>query len=440
MAQYTKTTHDYFPDFCDRVDTGRSPVDGSWFENYIPNLVSKSLTSTNILIGVENPRWRDQVRKGVDATTVMSASKRTVDAHRMALVINTSNPAGHPLNYTKVKLDGYPLYAYPSPSTVPSSALSDARNIALRKFFQRANAARTSVEGGQALGEWKETVRAITNPLSALRKFTINHVLDVKKRLKRLKRLNSKDPRVRRGVRTQRARAIAGAVSDTYLEFVFGWIPLAKDVQAAIAGLLDRYNHPDYQRVKGKAIVCWDLQLDENTIITINNMAALQSHVTQYIVDYRFMASIKTGAVNGVQSVSATLGLLPERFIPTVWELIPYSFVVDYFVNVGQIVEAYAFRRSIVNWGVRTIRLRTERVYAQPRIVNVSTIPDYYPRLRRLNEAGVYGGGATLTVESVDRIPLSDDTLMPDLDIHLPISSKPWYNLGAILTKNFVAL
>jgi hypothetical protein len=438
--QYFKLTHGYFPDFADRTITLVHPVTGVYSKVVTKDILSNPMKWSNQLLGVRNPSWRDQVRHGADATTPMTASSQKVDARRVVIVVNTSDTAGVYGNYKEYRWEGYTSLLFPSAFSPPSAILSEARNLALRKFFQRVNAARTSVEGGQALGEWKETVHAITNPLATLRKFTIKHVLDVKKRLKRLKRLNSKDPKVRRGVRTDRASAIHAALADTYLEFVFGWVPLAGDIKAAIAGLLDRYNHPDYQRVKAKGDICYGVDDGTDNVFNSDSIFVTQNWVTQYSVNYRYIASVKTGAVNGVQGVAATLGLLPERFIPTVWELIPYSFVVDYFANIGQIVEAYAFRRSVINWGVRTVRVKAEKVYKTPRLEIIPPIADYYPKIRHLNQMGAYGGGATLTSESVDRVPISQDTLMPDLDIHLPISKKPWVNMGAIITRQFVSL
>jgi hypothetical protein len=149
---------------------------------------------------------------------------------------------------------------------------------------------------------------------------------------------------------------------------------------------------------------------------------------------------VKTGAVNGVRSVARTLGILPERFLPTVWELIPYSFVVDYFVNVGDIVASYAFQRNNIVWGFTGYKVITTRKYSDT-LWYFKPYPDgYYPGVKQLLRADVWGGGAELNVQSYTRDNIHSESFMPDLSIHLPFSNKAWINLGALLTQKFCSL
>lgn len=442
MSTYSKITHGYFPDFCDQVIRGINTL-GDKFEVLNPNIVNNPIKWSDSLVGEKNPSWRDQVRRGIDATTVMSGTLQGVKAKRCAVSVITADVSGSPLNYREFRWDGYPFLFIPAFTDPSNSVLSEARNQALRKFLSRANAIRTSVEGGQLLGEWKETVRAITNPLGALRQFTLRHVVNAKKRLRRIQNSHGGRTRRRPGSkgREPRSAAFGRAMSDTYLEFVFGWIPLVKDVNAAVVGLLDRYDQPDRVMIKGKGVVGYNESNTELNLFTDNFISAVQNRLTVSSVDYRFRASIKTGAVNGVRSVSRTLGLLPERFLPTVWELIPYTFVIDYFVNIGDIIESYAFQRSGIEWGTRTIRIKTESTYSDVNCrINQNAPPGYYPAVRRLIRMGATGGGATTTNETVSRVPISYDSLMPDLSIHLPFSRKPWLNLSALLTQKFCSL
>lgn len=442
---YVKTVQQYFPDFCDQVTRGYDT--GGAFEIKTPNIISNPIKWVDIINGEKNPRWRDQVRRGVDATTSMTAAKHRVSAKRFALSIIVQHvTSSYPNNWYERRWDGYPSYGLPSLVAVPSDVLSRARNLAIRKFLAHAEAVRTSVEGGQLLGEWKETVQAITNPLGALRRFTINHVLGAKKRLGRYKRLrgflNGDGRRPGSGKRPRHPAgevpgAAAKALADTYLEFVFGWIPLVKDINAAVVGLLDRYDQPDRVIIKGHQLIQYEYSTTMEHVTTYSNVSVDRTLQTFSEIDYRFRASIKTGAVNGVRSVSNTLGLIPSRFLPTFWELIPYSFVVDYFVNVGDIIASYAFQRSSIEWGARTVRQRSVNKYGDP----VCRLEDPYPyALFRPIRMGATGGGATVENYTVSRVPIYIDNLMPDLDIHLPYSQKAWYNIGAILTQKFCSL
>lgn len=442
--QYVKQSRDYFPDFCDQVIRGISTL-GDKFEVKTPNIVNNPMIWTNQLIGVKNPYWKEQVKRHQDASTFMTAQKVSVKARRCVISVITKDVSGYAGNYREFRWDGYPHYGgVPSLSGPSAAVLSAARNLALRKFFNRVNEARTSVEGGQLLGEWKETVQAITNPLGALRQFTVRHVVNAKKRLRRIQ--NSHGGRRRRrpgdssGVKS-RNRALADALAGTYLEFVFGWIPLANDVRAAVNGLLDRYNQPDYRTITAKGEVGYNESPQDVQLFNDNFVEAVQSRVNISTVNVRFKACIATGAVNGVRSVSQTLGFLPERFVPTIWELIPYSFVVDYFVNIGDIINAYSFQKMVLQFGQRTTRIKTG-FYAGDVYTRFASfpIPDYYPKVRQLIRMGATGGGAEVFASSVERLPIDRDSFMPDLSIHLPISNKPWLNLGALLTQKFCSL
>lgn len=425
MDQYTKLTRDYFPDFCDQVISGVNNF-GDKFEVKTPNIVNNPLTWVNTLIGYKNPQWRYEVAHGLEATTELQASKSEVNGSKCYVDVNTSDVSGYPSNFRNYSWRGYPYYLIPSLDAPGVEAISFARNQAIRKFIQRVNEARTSIEGGQLIGEWKETVQAITNPLGALRKFTVRHVINSKKKLRRHKRRRGKD--------------FSKALADTYLEFVFGWIPLVKDVKYAIDGLLDRFGQPDAKRISAHGQTYYNGSSFESICFTDNFIQVYQSVINRSNVDYRITASVKTGAVNGVRSVPATLGLLPERFIPTVWELIPYSFVVDYFVNIGDIIASYAFQRSVINWGFTSYKYYTENQYSGVAWRISGGPAGYYPSVKRINSVYARGGDATVRTSSYARGALNHESLMPDLSIHLPFSNKAWINIEAILTQKFCSL
>jgi hypothetical protein len=434
----------YFPDFADRTVQGIHAGTGVPFKSVDKNFTSNPMKWTNQLVGEYKPNWRDLARVDLDASTQMTASVSSVEAKRMTMEYTTRNRTGVPGNFTTHRYEGYPVYAIPSIDSGVSETLSAARNLALRRFLDHVNEARTSLEGGELLGEFKETVQAITNPLGALRKFTVRHVINAKKRLRRIQNSHGGRSRGRRGSArnsTPHSVAFSKAMADTYLEFVFGWIPLANDVKSAVVGLLDRYNQPDRKIVKGKAKKIYNASDALDILYTADGLQLRRGHQTSSLIDYRFRGCVRTGAVNGVRSVPATLGLLPERFIPTVWELIPYSFVLDYFINVGDIINSYAFHRSNVIWGTRVIRTTTTREYTAPYLVNDPGVPaNYLNTIREVIRQGCIGGDAVTYKRAIERLPLYQDTLMPDFSIHLPVKRKPWINLAAVLTQKFCSL
>lgn len=51
------------------------------------------------------------------------------------------------------------------------------------------------------------------------------------------------------------------------------------------------------------------------------------------------------------------LGLERDNILPALWELIPYSWLIDYFTNVGDLIKAYSLRSPVLHhtWGVQVV-------------------------------------------------------------------------------------
>jgi hypothetical protein len=101
--------------------------------------------------------------------------------------------------------------------------------------------------------------------------------------------------------------------------------------------------------------------------------------------------------------------------------------VIDYFTNVGDIINSWAFNQGNMIYCVKTVRRTTVRNYS-----------GYIPSL--INAAGSHitdftasGGDATLTQRTVSRSVLGTFSLVPNFEFSLPIRSKPWVNIAALI-------
>lgn len=293
----------------------------------------------------------------------------------------------------------------------PSLALSQkADNRARTAFYKKYENVLTSFSGGTALGELRETLHMIRNPAISIRKALGLHVDGLVKR-----RNLSKGERLK-------------AASDGWLEFQFGIAPLVNDVRDAVGYLEKRTKQLSQEVIPISA----DGQANDITC-TMERSNLLDSAFYIWYerrasdtVSVRYSGAIKA-SVTGTSRVNASsLGLAPRNFVPTIWELIPWSFAIDYFTNVGDVITAYSNGIASLAWGSKTTRAvrQNDCVGWRPQ----------WPGLVIPVQQGFISGhfrsvNKLVSREQVAYVPL------PDLAFELPGLGNKWVNLGALLAS-----
>lgn len=162
------------------------------------------------------------------------------------------------------------------------------------------------------------------------------------------------------------ARSAAKATSDTWLEYRYGWRPVIMDGKAIIALAMKKYHN----RMKSRLISRGGA---EDTTKTVSDLAvtiygALEA-VGHAIVERHYRAAAGVIYQHSASSASnqrmKDLGLQLTAFPSTVWEVIPYSFVADWFYNVGTWIAAYTPNpdvETLSNWV--TIVIETEQTFS----------------------------------------------------------------------------
>jgi hypothetical protein len=146
---------------------------------------------------------------------------------------------------------------------------------------------------------------------------------------------------------------------------------------------------------------------------------------TKVIVKYYGQVGIDTYS----ESHGRRLGFDPSNWAPTIWELVPYSFLIDYFVNVDDIVSAATLSRSGLRWTSKTVvKEITEFLRPTAVVANTSSSVDYR----------AYHGcqpGVTYRLKTVDRNPYVG-SLVPSLQLSLPTLPKQLMNITALLNNS----
>ncbi len=149
------------------------------------------------------------------------------------------------------------------------------------------------------------------------------------------------------------------AIASLYLEYNFGWVPLYMDIQSACDAYNDVMKQTKSMRVTGTAKQTYSASLRNSW-----NTGGYQTAAITEVDSVRVESSVQwKGAISFETpgSVSFNFGAGIGDFVPGIWNLLPWSFVVDYFANIGDILDADAIA-SQIRW---KYALSTERLIAR---------------------------------------------------------------------------
>jgi hypothetical protein len=352
------------------------------------------------------PGWQNLIRDGQNATTALSGVRRKLEVREGEFSASFQPPFFDPYFFvTRARGD---LCQSFSPNGV-SFDLTFATDEAKRKFVKNCLQEMQALEGQVFLGELGQTLHMIKNPMKALREsLTSDYFRKLKKR--------------RRGTKKQKRQVLA----ETWLEYVFGVQPLVHDIEDGLEALRRFSQNP--QRFKPVRATGND-QMDFSPSPLI-----VQNGVVEYAINRKHFvnASVKIqGAVDlqtgGNSVVTQQLGLGLDRFVPSLWEIIPYSFLVDYFSNVGDIISSWAFGTKNLRWAFKGTRVETVFEHFVSEYSKNTLVGDGTFSLKRALPCTSRGSHVVHNREP------SIDSLVPSFRLEIPgMASTKWLNLAAL--------
>lgn len=358
---------------------------------------------------------RRLIAEGLNATTSLSGWKVQVEGHAEAdinfgIQLKTGSPT---FGYRNIDVKGTVVLPQLSlnPPIDGDSLFTQADNQARTRFYSSLSNSQSIFKGMVFAGELKETLHAIRHPAQALR----NGVGKYLTHIKRYGRLLPKHRRPR-------------FVRDTWLEYSFGWKPLISDIDSAI----DEFYHsqwvrPIFTMVKGSA---------ESVDKVVDSEGGKSLGYGFWISWYNVLtrsASVKyygtlRSVGNGISN-NHLGGFAPWEFVPTIWELIPYSFLVDYFTNIGNIISSWSYRFIGCDWAARGTRAK---VVSSTEAVKFFYYADYYDPSLYTHWMSGDPGTFAVSRSHVVREP-SVFVPLPEFQVSVPgLNSLKWINVLAL--------
>lgn len=377
-------------------------------------LVTPAKAVDSVTLGASPPGWRDSLKSGEQGGSVLRGLRTGHFVHQ-AVYQFWRDKASFPSDdqcfqgYAEGVMNGIP--AFPGVLQVINA---DADLKARQNFLGDALKARKSWRGGNFLAEVVETIHMLKHPIEGLAKSVGGLARDVK------------------GIRNLGGGTnYAKALGDIWLTRSFGWSPLFEDIKDANTALreLDKGGRFDLQRVIGSSTILLDT-LHGQTIIASGMPNYAQADTwrkTQSSVKY--YGALKARPECFAQ-VADSFGFSAGDIVPAVWEAVPWSFFIDYFLNVQEQLDSMQFARSEFGYIMRGIRN-----------LSCNYRSDWYPTSNAASSGHVHvratGGQAASSTTYVQRDP---QTAIPFPPFHFRIpglGSLKWVNVGALAGQIF---
>lgn len=360
-------------------------------------------------VGVAN--WKSKIKEGISATSAFTAERHERLVSQGSMRYTFSNGRETFQTYC-----GH--ICSPNPGHYSGSMSEEARSIAAIKVRMKIDAESSSFSGPTFLGELRESIHQMRHPAEAAFNLTVAHV-------KHCDLLRGKF-RKRKITKKEYADAIAGS----WLEFSFGLAPLMSDISKIASASLTVFEDKRLVRLTGSGVVSDSVSSrgvgGDGVFSTVSRYRnEVTTYTTKYTVGYQRNVQ---GATDSLRNVVNAGNFELSELIPTAWELIPWSFFIDYFSNIGKCISADLVSMANVVWHSRVERYQFD-VLIHSFCIESNALA--YLGTGTFSETPIYATRYTY----VNRTDVLPD--FPTIQFRLPGRAGQFLNIAALATLVF---
>lgn len=410
--------------------SGRGWLDG-WQSPPASTVNATALTLLRTVDGQTLPGWRDMIKRGEDATTEFSGVFDSIEGVRWGKVTQRWSYNYNPAWIYTSEVEG-DLGCFNSHWTIfpqgPSQDPTFVDNLARGNFYSKLNSLTNAIDGLVFLGELKETLKLLRAPHLGFQKLCKGFLDTLKKRKRADPKRWTKD------------------IGNLWLEQSLGWNPLINDAKAAIDAyeritgqgrplpvvvvssgakkVYDNHNSSSYLTSGAKLVGLQNSGLIANVIYALD----------RNVVTVRYRAGV-TAQVEAPRWNDKDLwGFSPQNFIPSAWNILPWSFLVDYGLNMSSFLEGACTRTPKTTFCNRTL-IQERSIYTTIQISekeNISIDPGNYTFLGIQGDNSPKSHKATRKTVSRTKIP---EVPRPQLQFNWSFTDGQLLNVAALLSQ-----
>lgn len=323
-------------------------------------------TRTNQRNGWQDPKFRQKIAEGKSATTPLDAWKSHIQGSsgqkiKLHCRVGTSNNPRQEF-FIDSNLGWQP---YMGGAGKPEFDYSTADNKAAIEIRRKIRDSQTKWSGLTFLGEIKESIAMLRKPAKAAREYAGDYISRVKRAKAQIAR--------GRGSQSAKRKKVQNMIADSWLEYSFGWMPLAHDI-SDICEVIKAKSVPIHRRITGWAehqtsshfdhgwmTLCYGINEPNYVIQARVRSKRVETSYVRYTAMYE--AEQRVPPVSALDKLIAYGGFDVRGAAEAAWELTPWSFLVDYFTNVGDVIQANLTSLEGVKWVNKTVRRESVQTY-----------------------------------------------------------------------------